>query len=78
MRRSFKISFLLIVMMICVLSGKCRAGDRFIRNSAFKGDRQIIVTFAGPVSDVWANDISNFTVNEKPDPDIMLEIEDST
>jgi electron transport complex protein RnfA len=33
-----------------------------------------VLTFAGPVDPAWAANQDNFTVNEKPDPDILLNV----
>ncbi|MFO7783051.1 MAG: electron transport complex protein RnfA [Thermodesulfobacteriota bacterium] len=47
---------------------------RFIKKAEFKETDLIVLTFAGPVDETWAGDSTNFTVNEKPDPDILLDI----
>jgi electron transport complex protein RnfA len=61
------------LLAAAVLVGGCNT-PRFIKNAEFKGTDLIVLTFAGPVDEAWAKDFAHFTVNEKPDPDILLEI----
>lgn len=46
--------------------------EGLIADQTFKGDNEIIVTFSGPVDKAVAEDVSNYTVFEEPDPDIRL------
>jgi len=64
---------IVIIMMMLTLNG-CKTEHRFIKKVAFKGEDSIVVIFAASVDLIWAKDISNFIVNEKPNPDIMLDI----
>ena len=48
--------------------------NRFIQKTAFKGKHDIIITFAAPVEEHWAENKDNYRVFEEPDPDIKLEI----
>lgn len=63
----------LVVVGLFLLTG-CTQEHRFLKKTAFKDTNSIVITFAGPVDESWAKDISNYTVYEKPDPDIQLEI----
>ena len=59
-------------LIFLFLLGGCNS-HHFIKKGELKSDR-IVLTFAGPVDAAWAENKSNFTVNEKPDPDILLNI----
>ncbi|MDD2603328.1 MAG: Rnf-Nqr domain containing protein [Desulfobacterales bacterium] len=64
------------VVMLAVLGlTGCETGPRFIKQADFDETHGIVLTFAGPVDADWAADKANFSVNEKPDPDILLNIE---
>jgi len=67
---AFRAVFLVIALL---LLGGCNQ-PQFIKEAAFQGTEQILLTFAGPVDEAWAEDRSHFTVNEEPDPDILLTI----
>jgi electron transport complex protein RnfA len=63
--------FILIIATLC--TGGCDAPN-FIKAAQFEETDRIVLTFAGPVDPAWAEDRDHFTVNEKPDPDILLDI----
>ncbi|MGD8386308.1 MAG: Rnf-Nqr domain containing protein [Desulfobacteraceae bacterium] len=67
---AFQAVFLVIALL---LIGGCNK-PQFIKEAEFQGTEQILLTFAGPVDEAWAEDITHFTVNEEPDPDILLSI----
>lgn len=69
--------WLLVVLLFggFLLSG-CAAEHRFVNKVSFKGTNSMEITFAGPVDEAWAKEISNYAVYEKPDPDILLTITD--
>ncbi len=67
--------FVTLLFWGLLLSG-CATEHRFIKNITFKGANSIVITFAGPVDEVWAKEIGNYAVYEKPDPDILLTITD--
>ena len=69
-------SFLIVLFLGGLLFMGCAGEHRFVKKVAFRGTNQIVITFAGPVEDAWANNISSYAVNERPDPDILLEITD--
>ncbi|MBW2097017.1 MAG: NADH-quinone reductase, partial [Deltaproteobacteria bacterium] len=72
--RSGALGAILLVVLLLLATG-CQSQHRFIKKTAFKGTHDIIVTFAAPVDETWARDISNYRVYEKPDPDIQLKID---
>jgi len=73
-RRNYLMSAVLLVMGLVLMAG-CSTEHRFVKKTAFEGTNQIVIEFAGPVDEAWAKDVSHFTVYEKPDPDIKLEIQ---
>jgi len=66
--------FACMLLIWGMLLAGCATEHRFINKVKFKGTNSIIVTFAGPVEDGWAKNISNYAAYEKPDPDIRLKI----
>ena len=52
--------------------------EGLIAEQTFKGDNQIVVTFAQEVDRAVAEDVANYTVFEEPDPDIRLVLETAT
>lgn len=52
--------------------------EGLIAEQTFKGDNEIVVTFAQEVDRTVAEDVTNYTVYEEPDPDIRLVLETST
>jgi Na+-translocating ferredoxin:NAD+ oxidoreductase subunit A len=68
------IALLAMLLMTFLLFSGCQSGHRFVTKTAFKGTHEIVITFAAPVDENWAKDISNYRVYEKPDPDIQLKI----
>lgn len=65
------------VVIAVLLIGGCNT-PQFIKKAEFKGTHQIVLTFAGPVDQAWAENSAHFTVNEEPDPDILLDIRSVT
>ena len=65
------------LLVILFFAAGCGQQNRFVKKTAFKGNHDIIITFAAPVDEAWATDISHYRVYEKPDPDIRLELADS-
>ena len=66
---------IIIIMIFSFFSAGCKTEHRFIKKAVFEGDNKIVVTFAAPVDDTWAKNISNFVINEQPDPDILMDID---
>ena len=52
--------------------------EGLIAEQTFKGDNEIVVTFAQEVEKAVAEDVTNYTVFEEPDPDIRLVLETAT
>jgi electron transport complex protein RnfA len=61
-----------------VLLTGCKSEHRFIKKTAFKDSHEIVITFAGPVDEPWGTKEENFSIYEKPDPDILLSIREAT
>ncbi|MFZ0450288.1 MAG: Rnf-Nqr domain containing protein [Desulfatiglandaceae bacterium] len=59
-------------LMILLLTAGCEPQNRFVKETAFKGNHDIVITFAAPVDEAWATDVSHYRVYEKSDPDIGL------
>jgi Na+-translocating ferredoxin:NAD+ oxidoreductase subunit A len=73
-REAMALTAAALLLAALVLVG-CESGPRFVKRADFEETNRIVLTFAGSVDADWAADKANFTVNEKPDPDILLEIE---
>jgi electron transport complex protein RnfA len=67
-------SALALLVVGVFLFSACGTEHRFIKGTSFEGDRQVVITFAGPVDENWAKNTGNYTVYEKSDPDIALPI----
>lgn len=52
--------------------------EGLIAEQTFKGDNEIIVTFAQEVDKVVVEDVANYTIFEEPDPDIRLVLKTAT
>ena len=72
-KANFYSGLLALLLGVLLLSG-CETEHRFIKKVSFKGGNQIVVVFAGPVDQRWAENRDNYAVYEKPDPDILLSI----
>ena len=73
-RLSLYFPAVLVLLAGVFLLSACGTEHRFIKGTSFKGDKQMVITFAGPVDENWAKNPANYTVYEKPDPDIALSI----
>lgn len=60
-----------LLLAAVALPGWLQAAD-LISSKSFKGENQIVVSFAAPVKAEVAGDISKYTVYEEADPDIRL------
>lgn len=76
--RTNKYSVILaFALAICVLA----AGFAFAQTTgvgSFKKDKNIEITFGAPVDEAWAKNTANYTVYEKPDPDIKVPVQSVT
>jgi electron transport complex protein RnfA len=75
--RRYLFSGILVIIGIFLIGG-CATEHRFVKKTAFKEANQIMIEFAGPVDEAWAGKATNYTVCEKPDPDIKLKIQEIT
>ncbi|MBW1779723.1 MAG: NADH-quinone reductase [Deltaproteobacteria bacterium] len=75
--RTYLFPGILVVLAIFCIGG-CTSDHRFVKKTAFKANNQIVIEFAGPVDATWAENPSNYTACEKPDPDIKLKIQQVT
>jgi electron transport complex protein RnfA len=66
----------MLIIISLFLIGGCKPEHRFVKKTSFQDTNKIIIEFAGPVDEAWAKDRSNYSVCEKPDPDIRLKIND--
>jgi electron transport complex protein RnfA len=73
MKKNVTAFAMLMAIVAALLIGGCNP-PKFIKAAEFKDKDLIVLTFAGPVDAAWAEDSAHFTVNEEPDPDILLEI----
>lgn len=62
------------LLFALVFMCSCETGHRFIKQTEFQGKREIVITFAGPVDQAWAEDPGRYRAFEKSDPDILLEV----
>jgi len=67
--------FLLLALGLALLSG-CGPEHPFIKKTSFKDTREILIVFAGPVDESWGKNPTNYSLFEKQDPDIRLEIQE--
>ena len=73
MKRSvFRPIWLLPAIMVFFTG--CNLEHSFIKKTAFKDSRSIIIEFAGEPDPDWATDPSHYKVYEKRDPDVLLSI----
>ena len=64
------------LLIVALFLAGCAPEHRFVKKVGFKDTDKIVITFAGPVDETWAKDVANYSVYEKPDPDIRLKIID--
>jgi len=73
-KREYLILSILAVLGLALLGG-CKPEHRFIKKTAFKDTNAIVITFADRVDEAWAKNTANYSIYEKPDPDIKLKID---
>ncbi len=61
-----------VVLLAVLVNTACAAITT--SSGSFQGDKSIEVVFSVPVDESWAKDPANFTVCEKPDPDINISV----
>ena len=70
------IKIALAVALSLLISGPLAAQST--ETGSFKKDKEIEINFGVPVDEAWAQNTANFSVYEKPDPDIKVPIESVT
>jgi len=73
--RTSAIIWIVAALLMMVAS---QAAADFKKEGSFNKDSEIKLYFGVPVDESWAADKSNFTVFEKPDPDIRMPVESVT
>ncbi len=71
--KCYKLMAVAVVISLVLISG-CKNKHSYVSKAKFKGDHNIIITFAGEVDAAWAKDVKNYGIYAKPDPDIQLTI----
>ena len=69
----YKLMAVAVIVCLVFVSG-CRNKHSYISKAKFKGNHNIILTFAGAVDENWAKDSGNYMIYAEPDPDIQLKI----
>lgn len=69
----YKLMAAAVIVCLVFVSG-CRNKHSYISKAKFKGNHNIILTFAGPVDKNWAQNSGNYMIYAEPDPDIQLKI----
>ncbi len=77
MIRRYQYQWLVGILLVVLLLTGCETSHDFVKKTEFKDEDKIVLTFAGPVDETWAMDVSNFSAYEKPDPDIKLSIKEA-
>ncbi len=62
-----------ILAMAVLLAGTTMAAST--GSGSFKKDKEIQISFGVPVDEAWAKNPANYTVYEKPDPDIRIPVD---
>lgn len=70
-----KIQQTILVALVLCLTPFLAYAENLIAEKSFKSNNEILVKFSGPVDKAKAEDVTNYTVFEEPDPDIRLTLE---
>lgn len=73
-----QIKITVLALLALVAAPFMAHAEGLIADQTFKGENEIVVTFAQKVDKAAAEDVSNYTVFEEPDPDIRLVVESAT
>lgn len=73
-----KIKITLFAALAFLLAPLFAHAEGLIADQTFKSDSEIQVSFAAPVDRAVAEDVSNYTIYEEPDPDIRLTLSSVT
>ena len=64
------------LVLVFALAATSPATADFTQQGSFKRDKQIELNFGVPVDESWADNKANFSVYERPDPDIRIPVEE--
>jgi electron transport complex protein RnfA len=73
-----KTKITILALLALFLAPLSVQAEGLIADQTFKGDNEIVVTFAQEVEKAVAEDVTNYTAFEEPDPDIRLVLETAT
>jgi len=73
-----KTKIALLALLALFIAPFAAQAEGLIADQAFNGDNEIVVTFAQKVDKAVAEDVTNYTAFEEPDPDIRLVLETAT
>ena len=75
MMKGLKTYCVLIVLVTVLMTAGCKGENSLIKKADFKGEDSIVVSFAAPIDADVTRELSNFLITEKPDPDILLDVQ---
>jgi electron transport complex protein RnfA len=73
-----KSKLVVVALLALFLTPLLVQAEGLITGQKFKGDKEIVVTFADSVDKAVVENVANYTVFEEPDPDIRLVLEAAT
>lgn len=73
-----KTKLTILALLALFLAPLAAQAEGLIADQTFKGDNEIVVTFAQDVDKAVVEDVTNYTVYEEPDPDIRLVLQTAT
>ena len=76
--KTSRLPFLACTLVLLVLLTVAPVLAESAGTGSFKKDKGIEVSFGVPVDEAWAKNTANYTVFEKPDPDIKIPVESVT
>lgn len=74
MRTPLSISSVVAALLLCLLLPVLAQAEGQVASKAFQGNKEIVVTFTGPVDKAVFQNPGNYLVYEESDPDIRLEV----
>lgn len=66
--------YIVLTALLFLLAPVFAGAEGLVVNQKFISDKEIGVTFSGPVDKAVAENVQNYTIYEEPDPDIRLEL----
>ena len=70
--------YIVLTAVLLLLAPVFARAEGLVVNQKFISDKEIEVTFSGPVDKTVAENVQNYTIYEEPDPDIRLELSSAT